>query len=389
MSWRSRTTFPTATRSSRPGRAWLACLAAAVLALSLLAGACIHDSASPPPPPAGYEAKVAELDAQGLLRERQRLVEEITFLEERIGELQAVQMAQGPGAAGDAMRAERMNGLRQWRDLAMRKKAHVDSVLRSGAFTRHAVRYKVSHLVRRAERPDGMTGAAAPESPDAPRWEDLPAPDATPDATPGMAVAHRLSHEIVGDTLRVRIDYSGQARARLIEQDDPEAVVVELSPVARTDPPRGSVALGPAAAPRMVEKEQAAPAESARTRTAMRPAPKAAPMAAKGGPPTVLGVSHGPRGKGFEARIRLDRKAAKYRYFTMDNPPRIVLDVYGVRPPSRRNRVIPVGEAQALRIRTGWHAGPGKFRIVVDTSPSYLSAFKVVSDDDGVAVVLP
>ena len=73
----------------------------------------------------------------------------------------------------------------------------------------------------------------------------------------------------------------------------------------------------------------------------------------------------------------------------MDDPPRIVVDVYGVRPPSRTHRTIPVGEEQVLRIRTGWHQGAGKFRMVLDTSPSYLKSFKVVSDPSGVAVLMP
>ncbi len=349
--------------------------------MSFLVAACIHDSVTPPP---GYEDKVAELDAQGLLRERQRLVEEITFLEERIGELRAVQMAQGPDSTGRETRAQRLEGLEQWRDLAARKKAHVDAILASGAFTRHSVRYKVNPEVLRADREPAKAHATARE-----QWDDLPAVDQATAAINGPAMVHRLSHETDGDTLRVRIEYSGRATARLSQEDEPRAIVVEMTPVAEPDTPQGSVVIGPA-------QKMLAPAEAAPEATAMRPTakPKASPAPViASGPLTVLGVEHRPEGKGFAARIRLNHQAAKYRYFTMDNPPRIVVDVYGARPPSRTHRIIPVGEAQTLRIRTGWHQGQGqgqgKFRMVLDTSPSYLSSFKVVSDPSGVAVLLP
>lgn len=362
--------------------------------MGMAAAACIRDTPTPPP---GYEDKIAELDAQGLLRERQRLVEEMTFLEERIGELRAVQLASDPDAEGFSEGQRRLEGLERWRDLALRKKSHVDSVLQSGAFTRHSVRYKVNPQVLRADagaaagadgQPPAVTAQARTE------WEDLPAVKPGPEDG-GKAVVHRLSHETDGDTLRVRIEYSGEAQTRLRREDDPRAVVLEVSPVARPDMPEGSVVIGPGPGPKPGPEPVSEPAMKAEASKTMAPAESAPAVttAAPPGTPTVLGVEQGPSGKGFAARVRLDRQAAKYRYFTMQNPPRIVVDVYGVRPPGRTHKTIPVGEAQALRIRTGWHQGPGpmqsKFRMVLDTSPSYLKSFKVVSDPDGVAILLP
>ena len=75
-----------------------------------------------------------------------------------------------------------------------------------------------------------------------------------------------------------------------------------------------------------------------------------------------------------------------YKSFILDNPPRIVFDLFDIKSPFRKEQTIPVDNKWLKRIR---HYGDTeKLRIVMDTHKTFLSSFTVEWIENGLSFVL-
>lgn len=260
-------------------------------------------------PEAAYEDKIEALDATGLMRERRTLKAEEEAVLGRMAETRA-------GDLPDTAREAALRSLGESREKIRARLAAVEQVLRSGSFVRHEVRYKVLDLTRRAEASQAA-GQQAPAPPAVPQTA-APATEKTPPASAAQAT-----------------------------------------------PP---AAAKPAPAP-------ASPAAAAgKTTPAPKPAspePPAAQAAPPAGPARVLGVETARSGSGLTVTVRLSA-AAGHRLFTLNDPPRIVLDVTGLEKPAipLPARTLDWPEARALRL--GWRPESATLRLVLDTDAAHL-----------------
>lgn len=82
--------------------------------------------------------------------------------------------------------------------------------------------------------------------------------------------------------------------------------------------------------------------------------------------------------------IEANGTISKFDAFTIRNPARIVVDIFGVSSPFKGSQVIPVNTDRLLRVRH--FMGPKKLRVVMDTTEAYLKRFNVVPTDDGLNI---
>jgi type IV pilus assembly protein PilQ len=103
-------------------------------------------------------------------------------------------------------------------------------------------------------------------------------------------------------------------------------------------------------------------------------------------PATALkAVSTAPMSDGIVIMVEADGTLREYQAFTIaENPPRIVLDLPGIRSPYKgEQRTAPVsGPVQLVRHM----AYPDKVRLVIDTQKPYLKKFSVEAVDNGLIV---
>jgi type IV pilus assembly protein PilQ len=103
-------------------------------------------------------------------------------------------------------------------------------------------------------------------------------------------------------------------------------------------------------------------------------------------PATALkAVSTAPMSDGIVIMVEADGTLREYQAFTIaENPPRIVLDLPGLRSPYKgEQRTVPVsGPVQLVRHM----AYPDKVRLVIDTQKPYLKKFSVEAVDKGLIV---
>lgn len=193
--------------------------------------------------------------------------------------------------------------LDQHLEQARQKLRHVNALLAEGGHAVHEIRYKV------VPRPPV---AAAPETPEAAPAEPEKAAAPTPPDT---------------------------------EQPDRPDTPAN---------PRKAAAAQPAAptAPSATPPSPAAPVAPA------APAPAA----------TVTAVTWAAQGEGLVVRVAVPGPGApRCRVFTLDGPPRVVLDVLDAgAPPAALPEALAVGGPLAERIRTGWHPEAGFVRVVLD-----------------------
>jgi type IV pilus assembly protein PilQ len=82
--------------------------------------------------------------------------------------------------------------------------------------------------------------------------------------------------------------------------------------------------------------------------------------------------------------IGADGAISEFESFTTQSPPRIIFDIYGVRSPYEREKRIPVNTRWVKEIRYAGH--PGKLRLVLETTPAYLSAYSTNPVDNGLLI---
>jgi len=101
--------------------------------------------------------------------------------------------------------------------------------------------------------------------------------------------------------------------------------------------------------------------------------------------PAVIAVEVVDETGGTVVEIRVEGTLSSFEYFTIDHPPRVVVDLPGVASALASHR-FEVASGELRRIRVGRHAE--KVRVVLDVEPSVLAAARAVATGRGVAVLL-
>jgi type IV pilus assembly protein PilQ len=89
----------------------------------------------------------------------------------------------------------------------------------------------------------------------------------------------------------------------------------------------------------------------------------------------------------FKIVVHTNRRIEDVKTITLTDPPRIVLDLYGVKS-SRK------GQQTKMQVKSRWitnvryFAYPEKVRVVLDTKTEFLTAFTIESLDDGLIVLV-
>jgi type IV pilus assembly protein PilQ len=82
--------------------------------------------------------------------------------------------------------------------------------------------------------------------------------------------------------------------------------------------------------------------------------------------------------------VKADGAITDYRSFVIDNPARIVFDMYKIRSPYKKQQVITLRSKWAKRIR---HFGyPERVRLVLETHSNYLSNYSALPTDTGLSI---
>jgi type IV pilus assembly protein PilQ len=82
--------------------------------------------------------------------------------------------------------------------------------------------------------------------------------------------------------------------------------------------------------------------------------------------------------------VKADGAIRDYRSFVIDNPARIVFDMYKIRSSYKKQQVITVTSKWATRIR--YFGYPDKVRLVLETHSNYLSNYSALPTDTGLVI---
>lgn len=82
--------------------------------------------------------------------------------------------------------------------------------------------------------------------------------------------------------------------------------------------------------------------------------------------------------------VKADGAISDYKSFTLDNPPRIVFDLYHLKSPYQKEQIISVASKWVTRIRHFAH--PDRLRLVLETHKGYLSKYVAVPRDTGLLI---
>ena len=89
---------------------------------------------------------------------------------------------------------------------------------------------------------------------------------------------------------------------------------------------------------------------------------------------------------GVSVLIRSDKAIKNYKAFTLENPPRIVLDLNNIKSEFKKPQTIPVDSKWVKKIRH--FAYPERLRVVLDTEKNYLSSYTVEPSENGLLVMV-
>ncbi len=89
---------------------------------------------------------------------------------------------------------------------------------------------------------------------------------------------------------------------------------------------------------------------------------------------------------GVSVLIRSDKAIQNYKAFTLENPPRIVLDLNNIKSEFKKPQTISVDSKWVKKIRH--FAYPERLRVVLDTEKSYLSSYTVEPSENGLIVMI-
>jgi type IV pilus assembly protein PilQ len=134
----------------------------------------------------------------------------------------------------------------------------------------------------------------------------------------------------------------------------------------------------------------APPSSAARMTAAPRPASEMAP------PETVApasGAAHATRlqsvyaarfGDALKVFVGADGMITNYRSFTIESPARIVFDLFNIRSPYEREKVVPVNTRWVSQIR--YHNYPDRVRVILDTQAAFLDRFSAHPVENGLLI---
>ena len=86
----------------------------------------------------------------------------------------------------------------------------------------------------------------------------------------------------------------------------------------------------------------------------------------------------------FTVEVRADRAIEDYKSFTMNNPYRIVFDIYNFKSPYKQEQIIVVESLWVKRIRHFGH--PDSVRLVIETHKKFLSSYSAIPTDKGLLI---
>ena len=163
-------------------------------------------------------------------------------------------------------------------------------------------------------------------------------------------ITYKLSSESSGFTLTL------EELPRPVEP--PKKQVVEIPPE-----------LYPQVAKAYVEARSSVVAPPEETRRVPPPPPPQRPRPAMTtsnlpGASVVTGVTFATVGGGFETTITGDGSLNDYKFFKLDSPARVVVDIFGVRKNKAIKEIIPVNNREIRQIRVGAH--PDSVRVVIE-----------------------
>ena len=75
----------------------------------------------------------------------------------------------------------------------------------------------------------------------------------------------------------------------------------------------------------------------------------------------------------FIVNVNADGTIGDYKSFAIENPARIVFDIYNLKSPYEKEQIIPVASRWVKQIR--YLAYPDKVRLVLDTEPEFLPQY--------------
>ncbi|MFP4307519.1 MAG: type IV pilus secretin PilQ [Desulfococcaceae bacterium] len=89
-------------------------------------------------------------------------------------------------------------------------------------------------------------------------------------------------------------------------------------------------------------------------------------------------------GDALKVFVGADGMITNYRSFTIDSPARIVFDLFDIRSPYPREKVVPVNTRWVSQIR--YHNYPDRVRVIVDTQAAYLNQFSAHPVENGLLI---
>ena len=95
-------------------------------------------------------------------------------------------------------------------------------------------------------------------------------------------------------------------------------------------------------------------------------------------------VTTTPLKNNIAVEVKADRAIENYKSFTMDNPDRIVFDMYNFKSPFKQEQIIAVESQWVKRIRHFGH--PDRVRLVIETHKNYLSSYSAFPTDNGLLI---
>ena len=84
--------------------------------------------------------------------------------------------------------------------------------------------------------------------------------------------------------------------------------------------------------------------------------------------------------------VRADGVTKDYKSFTLNDPPRIVFDIYNIKSPFTKEQIIAVRSKWVNRIRH--YAHPDKVRLVLDTHRAYLNKYATTQAPNGLIILV-
>jgi type IV pilus assembly protein PilQ len=88
--------------------------------------------------------------------------------------------------------------------------------------------------------------------------------------------------------------------------------------------------------------------------------------------------------KNVVINVKADGTIKNYKSFTVDKPPRIVIDIYKLKSPYKKEQRVAVKSKWVKQVRHFGH--PDKVRVVLDTHKAYLSKYSATPIDNGLLI---